>query len=404
MFLGVRRWIWLAFLGIAIVGLILVAYQRNRDRNAARLQAECLVARKSENWPELEQLAVAWGLIQPTRFEPFLLAAQAAEQQGDKVRTASYLLEMPDDAPIEALLQLGLLQFEELNDPLGSIRTCEKVLQRDSKNSEAHERLLFFWTMTQSATRIRQEALRGIRHGSATIVTYAYLFGAEKLRFRDAKETNRHWLESNPKEELFLVPTVLNFISSFENKESSTPNEDSDLAQRQSKVDADLNQLWKEYPSNSEVIAALLEREIQRGNIETVESILRNAVAISAIDNRYWRAKGWLHSNRMEYEEALVSYDRAIRLAPMDWQTFHERANVDRQLGDLNAIENDTRIAVLGGELTQQLNLATSIFSLERVFYERLANFAELCDQPGIASGIRAQLPSYVPSNTIISP
>jgi tetratricopeptide (TPR) repeat protein len=402
--LGVRRWIWFAFVGIGSLGLGLFGFRWYNEREAKRLEEACVVANQNQDWPSLEQMAVRWGLLQPTRFEPFLMAAHAAEQQGDKVRTAGYLLEMPPDTPVSALLKLSFLQYEDLNDPLGSIRTCEKIREREPKNSEAHERLLFFWTMTRNTPKIRSEANRGIRDGCATITTYAYLFGAEKLRFGDALETNRRWLQSAPKEELFLVPAVLSHIALLARIEPGSPTEDADLAENKLKIDSDLNQLSVDFPSNLEVFAARLEREIDRGDEESVEAILRSGTANFEKDNRYWRAKAWLHSARKDYPQAKECCDRAIQIEPLDWQAYFIRSTVFRLLGKRNEVEQDSKVGYLGSDLTKQLNSSTKVFSLERTFYERLASFAELCDQAKIASGIRSQLSTYVPEAAPMAP
>ena len=375
-----------------------MAYQWRNSSEARRLEEACSLAKDSRDWPKLEQFAVKWGLLQPTRFEPFILAAQAAEQLGDKARAAAYLLEMPANAQVPVLLQLSYIQYQDLNDPLGSIRTCEKVLERDPKNSEAHERLLFFWTMARNTPKIRHEANRGIREGSATIVTYAYLFGAEKLRFKDALETNRRWLATSPKEELFLVPAVLSHISLLARSEPANPTEEADLLEMRMKVDSDLNRLADDFPSNREVIAARLEREMERGEDEAVERLLISGNQKMEDDNRLWRAKAWLHSLRGENPKAKEACDQAIRLDSLDWQAYLLRATVFRQLGNLAAAEKDSKIGYQGSELTQQLNSSSKVFSLEPNFYERLAFFAELCDQSKIASKIRVQLKDYVPS------
>ncbi len=396
-FLGVRRWIWFAFLGIGCLGLVLVGYQWIHEREAHRLEEACLAASQSNDWNALELLAVQWGLLQPTRFEPFLLAAHAAEQKGDKTRTAGYLLEMPSNAPISALLKLSYLQYEDLNDPLGSIETCEKIRNRDPSNAEAHERLLFFWTMTRNTPKIRSEANRGIRDGCATITTYAYLFGAEKLRFGDAFETNQRWLKTYPTQELFLVPAVLSHITLLARIEPTSPTDESEQLENRKKIDSDLKRLSVDFPNNAEVAAARVEREIDRGDEEAVDSLLTNATANFQKDNRYWRAKAWLHSARMEYPKSKECCDRAIELEPLDWQAYLTRSTVFRLLGKLPEVQKDSEIGLLGSELTKQLNKSTKVFSLERTFYERLATFAEQCQQPKMASDIRERLSSYIP-------
>ena len=173
----------------------------------------------------------------------------------------------------------------------------------------------------------------------------------------------------------------------------------SDLLEMRMKVDSDLKRLSEDFPSNREVIAARLEREMERGNDEAVEILLSGAQKMED-DNRLWRAKAWLLSLRVENPKAKEACDEAIRLVPMDWQAFLLRATVFRQLGNLAAAEKDSKIGYQGSELTQQLNSSSKVFSLESTFYERLASFAELCDQSKIASNIRVQLKNYVPSVT----
>lgn len=142
--------------------------------------------------------------------------------------------------------------------------------------------------------------------------------------------------------------------------------------------------------------------EMERGDEEAVESLLKSATANFEKDNRYWRAKAWLHSARMEYPQAKEGCDRAIQLEPLDWQAYLLRSTVFRLLGKLPEVENDSKIGYLGSELSKQLNQSTRVFSIERTFYERLATFAELCSQPKTASSIRELLKAYVPESTLL--
>src|SRR3990170_6783358 len=120
----------------SVIGLLVFAaiaccaslsYFAYGKRRVATLETACNAAREAKHWGQLEGLATQWVAWQPNNAQPWLYAAEAASEQGDDIRTATYLYYLPNNDPRApaALLELSHLQFGSLNQPIAAASTCE---------------------------------------------------------------------------------------------------------------------------------------------------------------------------------------------------------------------------------------------------------------------------------------
>lgn len=377
--LNFRFWLYLTFWTVLVLGAASTFYFLRRSDYIRRLELQCLVARELGKWDELEGLAVEWGIAEPLNPIPFEHAAVAAFRRGGTDRAYAYLAEMPDHGTLEAWLLKGEIELKLLNDPLASIDSCERAILLSPSNTEAHHRLLYFWSMSRQTNRLKQEVERGIEHGAATLETYAYWFALDHLWYSDAAQVNRTWAENYPGNEHFHVAAILALALMPEFTELQREN--------------DLRLLEERFPNNAEVLFTQIERAIDRGDDIRVESLLESKRSHLENDYRYWRSRGWLQTERGRFEDARNAFDMAQKLAPLDWQTLNERAAMIRKEGtSLEQADEIAKRAQSGRGLFEQIKRSESIFSLPDSFYIELAHYFEVCGLPEPAGRIRASV------------
>ncbi|MFN7293059.1 MAG: hypothetical protein ACK5YR_17935 [Pirellula sp.] len=362
--------------GLIVVAVIASTYWLRRESYLRGLETQCKVARELEKWNELEQLAVDWSIYAPLNPVPFEHAAVAAYRLGAYDRSYGYLTQMPENGTLEAWLLKGEIEHESLNDPLASLESCNKSLTIDPANSEAHHRLLYFWAMSRQVGLLKSEIERGIKSGAATLETYAHWFALDKLQFADAAPVNKSWSEMYPQQDAYQIATVLALANLPQFTE----------LQRE----GDLKILEERFPNDPEVLFTQIERAIDRGDDIRVDLLLETKRDALKEDYRYWRSKGWLETERGNYEAAQQAFQTASELAPLDWQTKNEWAQMLRkQGGDNSRIEELSKQAQTGRALFEQIKRSDSLFSLPHAFYSELAIYFESCGLTDAANSIR---------------
>lgn len=380
---------------LLVVGVGFQAFVSWKKRlQVSDLLVEVARAKRSGNWEQVEELAREWAAWEPTNAEPWQEAAQAAMNLNDAGLAAAYLNEIPDPVPLDAYLQLGFLQMEALNNPLGTLETCESTLKYYPEDSETHERLLYFYTMTGQRNKIRDEALRAIKAGGDTLTTYAYLASRLSLTFTNGFETNRKWLQAEPNCELFEVGAVLQLPSYpllMELARQRVPpgEEPRPIEFMQSQV----AELRSKYPNNIELLAAETRSLCRSGDIEAVAQRLASAPAETMKDTRFWRFKGWLHSALEEWDSAVEAYEKSLELDPADWLTQVEYATALRASVGIEQATQMQERADVGKKLTFAIQKSPVIFRLEPVgLYEDIESYFRMCGDNFIADGIRKHL------------
>ncbi len=374
--------------GVMCVGSIgYLAYGRYR---VSSLEAACNAARRAKRWPELEQLSTQWIEWEQEKATPWLYAAEAADEQGQQIRSASYLYYLPNDDPRTpaALLELSHLQFGALNQPIAAAKTCERILRIQPAIAEAHRRLVFYYAMSRQRAEMIREARRAIGVGCDTPETYLYLLGADWITFTNGYEINQKWLHSSPGNEVFVVAGGCHRVRSKSMDETIEPKDANGVSQSELMM----NDLLAEFPKNLELLAYHLDLASLRGDETRVTELLSQAPPESQADSRFWRYKGWVHESRHEFDEAEAAYLKAIELNPFDGQAHHELAAIYRRFKDLPLVEKYQTLAILGKAIMRECLQLPNSQSISDELLQKMANYADLCGDDLTAARLRERV------------
>lgn len=373
-------------------GACIYAYRGYVHSHQVRLASACRQSKIARDWPQLELLAREWAVWQPNRSDPWLLAADAAKEMGNPQMAVNYLLNLPSDASVEAYYELGRLQMDVLNRPRASVETFNRTLRIYPKDSQTHQRLLSFYSMTCQRDEIVREARRAILVGSESLATYAYLVGAKWLTFTNGNAINSKWLESDPHSEVFAVASVIHQIAQRESVGPSQPSAAEGMQVPMERYEQLVAELGKKYPKNIELLACRCNLFCQFGQIAEVARVLSDASAGTENDNRFWRFKGWYHLAREQWPEAKVAYARALQLWPFDWISQHELAIALRRSNDFEQATQMQARATLGKEVMGAILHAPRLDASSRETFERIFDYLQLCGETETAKSLRHRL------------
>lgn len=382
----------IACLVILAVGLGLRGYLTHQNTQLlAQLQLEVENAADRGDWPQVEILARQWAETQPEEYEPWGYAADAAMSMGDLPRAAGYLSQIPDQSPVEAFHDLSAILMQDLNEPIDAIQACKRGLEIYPADSELHQRLMFYYTMTCQRDAIVKEGHRAIAVGSDTLATYAYLMGARWLTFTNGYQMNNLWLQSDPGSELFEVGAVVHLLSVRDlttlGLSGLSPEE---LGAPKSYYKQQVHELRKKYPTNVELMAVELAILTEDGDSQAVAQALSTAPPETAEDNRFWRFKGWFHASRQEWEQAREALEHSLELYPFDWATEFELVGVLRASEDIGASTAMQQRSMLGQRVTRAIQQAQQIGELHPdSAYDEMEAYFRVCGEDVLADSLR---------------
>lgn len=343
-----------AVVALALGGIGRAIYSTITTRRAARTEAACKTARQQKNWPELERQARAWIERDPGNALARLYLGEAAQRQGNWQLTADCLAAVPDDDPrcVPSLLELLELQLSRLENPVAATKTCERLLQHNPRESLAHQRLVFIYSMTLQRQQLREAILRAAAAHCLTTEMVVYRATLSSLRFSNGVSVNTKWLGTVPNSEVLEVARAVQLGAMSQGSASTFLSETQLQPGDQSLIESCL----KKYPQNVEVLSYFLDKAGEQGDYNRVAALLDQAPTTAEQDSRFWRSKGWLHLGREELGEALEAYKQAIATDPYDWRARHQYATVLRRLGQSVAeIEPQTQLALEGKTLERAL-------------------------------------------------
>lgn len=387
---------WLGILLVVLVAGLSLRFLLDWRSNARveSLAQQTKAASRAGDWSRAEVLARQWAAMRPDAVEPWQYSADVALELNDPVAAVKYLEQMPEGAPLDSYLQLGYLQMEALQDPLATERTCDKTLKHYPDDSETHERLLYFYTMTCQRNEVSKEAKRAIEIGSDTLATYAYLFAAKWLTFTNGYEQNQRWLETHPNNELFEVAAVLQ-MPSFQYldvlaRERVEPGAEPRPLEYAS---ARVSELREKYPENLELLAIETRNLSRSGDVSKVANLLALQLPGMANDNRFWRFKGWYHSMHEQWTEALDAYGKALEIEPFDWATQLEIAAAIRATEGVKASVEMQARADTGKRLMMAVQKCPKLYELEPpTIYDDMESYFRECGEDKVAAQLRKRL------------
>ena len=349
---------------------------------------QCFEAGAAQDWPKMEQVAKEWARWQPSAAAPWLKAAEAAARQGNLLRTAEYLTQLPDSAPVEAFHELSRIQLEMLSQPESAAQTCRRTLIAYPADFESHQRLFAYYAMTCQRSKLITEARRAINVGSANLVTFAYYAAANWLTLAAGHDFNQRMLRNDPDNELFTVASLIHLLANPElipKSESAVPME---------QYEAMITNMLQRFPKNIELLASRGRFLCQRGALDDLAKLLADIPEQASNDCRFWRLKGWYHSAREQWSEARIAYEHALELWPMDWISQHELAIVLRRADTLDNAGKMQRRADLGKEVMRNILSAPRLDASNRGVFEKIVAYMEECGEREMAKSLSHLLDS----------
>lgn len=393
---SLRIVIWLGLAGILALSTFLISNAYWVSNNRMKLKWACEAARQSGDWIQLEKLARQWASLEPTRDEPWALAAAAARAMGDLRQCAAYLAQIPDPAPIDALHELSFLQLEELQQPLTALKTLDRSRQLYPSDQETSRRLLFVNAMVCDRTAVTNEAMRAIKNGADTPSTYAYLFSASWLTFDNGYAVNQRWLEQDRSNVAFQIAAAVHSLYGQElaaiQSDGSGRTGRSEQSLTGPEMQQWLDELLLQHPVNVELLSTKLNNLLQAGDQVGVAEILSKAPPETIKDHRFWRYKGWYHMVKDQHQESLAAYEKALQLSPVDWASQNELATVLRTTKGIESATEMLERAQMGISLATTILQVNHFEALTTDQYEQLAAYFERCEFRDYARQLRRLL------------
>lgn len=353
------------------------------ERRQESYFTQCSHAQRYRRWEELQQLSEEWTQWQPHSAEAWLFRADAAQKQGDFAAAADCLSAIPETSPkaLPAYAGLATLQFGSANRPLDGVRTAERILELEPRTTVAHQQLIEFYAVTLQRAKLLDQIRYAIELEREPRSAYIYLFLIDTMRLANGVEANDKWLESHPDNEVFLVARGLQL------PEPAT-GDDPTLGNKHKVIE----KLFERFPNNIELLAYQTDLAIRVGNTNDVAKLLLSLPAEADDDNRFWRAKGWLHLNRNEFPAAKEALLYALELHPLDWSARNWLADLVRRQGELDTAQELEKIVRQARQLREMCTGSHAEKIVELEVLTELAEHARQCGDKLLADSLASRL------------
>jgi hypothetical protein len=369
---------------VALVAAIAwLAYHGWHVFHIRSLTAECQSFERSRNWERLVRSAREWVRLEPESREARNAGASAGRALRDVVAVNEFLEGFPRQLPedVAPLSMLADLKFGPMNSPHQGAQVCRDILKITPNHQESHQRLIFYYAMTQQQVAMQSQILAAMNNNCELPESYVYSFLGPGLRLRNGSAVVERWLSDNRSDEQLLVAHALHIAQALSGAIPTTDENTAAEMRRLQKVrDATLAELLKRFPENPELLAYHLQEAVQKGTAAETGELLAKAPSEADNDFRFWHARGWVFSRLLEYDEAEASYRRGLGLQTLDWRTRFHFAELLRLTGRLEDAADMNQIAVLGRALERDLLAQADMRSIPREIYNRLAEYAHRCE------------------------
>lgn len=359
------------------------------------LRLQCREALEAARWMQLAGLAKELTERHPSAGDGWVWRAQAARRAGNLQEAAEFLTRVPVDDPMARTAESALFDvyFGPFNQPEAAARLARAILEHDPKSVLAWQRLIFFEALSLQREAMIVDARRAIELECESPEVYIYLFFADAPRFTNGVELNRRWLEGDPTSEKFIVAHAIHLATTLE---GGAPRDDIEavraIRQMADRKEAFLKDLLRRFPDNLEVLAWHLTHAIDRGDVDAVESLLAELPSSADNDNRFWRWAGWAHAQRGRREKAEAAYARALELHPLDWETRHFLAELNRRRQNYAEVDRLQQLVERAHDLRRRLEKIPNVRSAEPGLLNDLADYGAGCGDHQFAEGLRRQM------------
>lgn len=374
---------------VAVCALAGAGWYFREQQLRASLQQQCRTFSEQQRWPDLARVANEWARREPRNADPWVFAAEAAEEQSLWEEAVAALGQVPQVGRTGAVawLRKGTIEFEYLNRPFDGVRSCDTVLKIDPRVLIAHKQSIFFHAMTLQRAEMVRRIREAIRVRRESPESYVFLISATWLYSGSLYRHNTHWLKNDPNNEVFRVAQALQIYA-------SEAQDDLEVAEEFRHIPP-AEELLKQYPHNQELVAFFLKRSLSDGDLERVQELLSRVPRETAdTDPRFWRARAWV----AEIEGNLPAAEQALRAAykldPYWWQVHHQLQEVLRKLGKRDEAAQFLALYDVSQELAVQistLNRSDAGFD-DPKFCRSLLKLAEMVHDEQVAEALRLRL------------
>ncbi|HBE68229.1 MAG TPA: hypothetical protein DDW52_08785 [Planctomycetaceae bacterium] len=377
---------------ILVLGLVIrFAFRRFESQEIAQFQTSVAAAETAGDWEKMELAARKWAEEHPLSYEPWAAAARASLGLGQPDMAAEYLTRMPADSPLEGYHELGMLQAETLGMPFAAEETLLRTLETYPTDLETHFRLLFLYSMTCQADKLRGEVERAIDLGCDAKGTYAYLFSRYWLTYTNGYDTNMRWLQLQPESPILRAAAVTHLEANPDLNQLALASGITESTTEY--YEASIAKQREELPSNLQLLARELDILCEAGDIQAVGERLSAAPTESKSDGRFWRFFGWYHAASGDNEKADEAYKQSLALEPLDWRTHLEYSQFLRQSGSKTDPAKHQAIGELGRKIATGMRTSPRVDMLKPPsLYNDLANFFEQAGETKHAKRLRKLL------------
>lgn len=383
------RRVWIILVVLLAAGSGVIAYQWRQTSTARFLAGRCHELSEQSNWEELEATARRWAKLEPQVADPWLSLAEAAEAKKDWQTVADCLGHIPrnDERAVPSLARKSVIEFENLNRPWEGLKTCDQLLEINPLVLMAHKQSVFFCAMTLQRSEMVRRIRRAIRLRRESPESYVFLVSASWFYGSSLYRHNTHWLKADPDNETFQVAQAMQIYMS----EAKTNLEEAAQYEHIPPVE----EMLRKYPHNSELLAYLLDRAMEEGEVERAKELYA-AVPVKATmdDARFCRARGWLALVEGDLQTSKDAYLRAFSIDPYWWKLHHQLMDVFRRLGQREQAEAFLRIYEVSLRVHHkiiELNRSSESFG-DAYFREPLLQLAELVGDTEVVDALRERL------------
>lgn len=357
-----------------------------------RVAEQCRAAEKAQQWDELLRRCDEWLALSPGNTIAIRLGVSVSQKTGDYRTATRYLkqLSLKDPENVELLSMLVDLEFGPLRHPHDGAKTCQAILEMAPHHSQSRRRLIYYHSMLRDNRAILSEVRQAMETATVEIDSLVYYFVGEELRLRNATDVLGRWLSGNRGDVRLSIALALHISTNLEGQVDTDERavaEDIRLAQESRK--AILQSLLSKSPQHVDVRAHLLQQAVTEGKLEDVSALLSEAPKAADEDHRFWRTRGWLFHQCGDSAEATRSFERALRLHPLDWRTRIYQADLARKNKDVQGADRLHRLGFEGHQVVQELLAQPDASSIPESLLHRMAEYAEVCEQPALGRQLR---------------
>ena len=371
-----------------VVGLGTAAWWNNDS-------TRCASAVAAKDWSALDRAATDWLNREPTNGDAWLYLAQAAERQGDEAKVVACLSKVPHTHPraAEALERQIELALGPLNRPLDASLALERLLELRPEDPEVHERLIRFYAQTYQRLRLLQQVRESIAAGAESRAAYLHLITADERWLPLQREIYEQWRDAHPDCPVFVAAHALCQAEGPPVADSPSDYAHPSDYSTASPGDADLEELWRRFPDQLELLAEQFERSIARDDIDRVRSLMDIAPGRARQDDRFWRYAAWCFDRSGDPAQAEAACRRALEINPLSWKA---RAQLAEMLSHRDAPPRDVeelhQLAEIGQSLDRDVRRILNVEAPAQELLLRLADYASACGDDLVARGLARHL------------